>query len=129
MVDLAEHAGLGPVQSHDIAERQGIPEPYLNQLLALLRKADLIASRRGPGGGHMLARPADEITLGDLVAALEGPVWSAGEGAAGPTRVERLAGLQEVWDEVSRAVEGILGRTTLAGLVERERRGAVSYQI
>ena len=101
MIDLAQHAGLGPVQSHDIAERQDVPEPYLNQLLTLLRKAGLIASRRGPGGGHFLAKPATRITLAEVVTALEGPVWTPDDEDNG-----RWESLQGVWDEVAEAVLG-----------------------
>ncbi len=128
MLDLAERAGLGPVQSHDIAERQEIPEPYLNQLLTLLRKAGLIASRRGPGGGHLLARPATEITLADLIAALEGPIWAPDE-APGSARGGRGTALREVWQEVAEATQAILGRVTLAEVVERERQRAYTYHI
>jgi len=124
MIDLAQHVGLGPVQSHDIAERQDIPEPYLNQLLTLLRKAGLIASRRGPGGGHFLARPATRITLAEVVTALEGPVWTPDEADNG-----RWESFQVVWGEVAQAVKHILDRVTLYELLERERIRDLTYQI
>ena len=124
MIDLAQHAGLGPVQSHDIAERQDVPEPYLNQLLTLLRKAGLIASRRGPGGGHFLARPATRITLAEVVTALEGPVWTPDDEEAG-----RWESLQGVWDEVAEAVKRILEKVTLYDLLEREQSRDLTYQI
>ena len=126
MVDLAEHAGLGPIGSHEIAERQDVPEPYLNQILTLLRKAGLIGSRRGPGGGHALARAAIEITLADIVAALEGPLWIAESTATSDGRDLRLS---DIWGEVDSAIYAILQRITLADLVERSRRKAYSYQI
>jgi Rrf2 family protein len=129
MLDLALNEGTDPVQCHDIALRQDIPEPYLNQILALLRRAGLISSRRGPGGGHHLARPAAEIGLGEVVQALEGQF-----GGPWQVQTETPAGscasaLQEVWRDVGasarRAVEGI----TLAELAERARGRALSYQI
>lgn len=129
MLDLAEHAGLGPVQSHEIARRQQIPEPYLNQLLALVRKAGLVVSRRGPGGGHLLARPASDVTLAELVAALEGPFWSTDEAPGEPSWGSRSLGLQEVLREVAEATECILSRVTLADIAERERQRAYTYQI
>jgi Rrf2 family protein len=129
MLDLALQQGADPVQCRDIALRQEIPEPYLNQILALLRRAGLISSRRGPGGGHQLARPAAEIGLGEIVLALEGQF-------GGPWQVQSEApagscasALHEVWRDVGasarRAVEGI----TLAELAERARGRALSYQI
>jgi Rrf2 family protein len=127
MLELAEQAGQGTIQSHDIATRQDIPEPYLNQLLTQLRKAGLIASRRGPGGGHALARPSNEITLADLITALEGPLSSTDEG--GEARRSSCASLREVWQEVNQQVEQVLRSRTLADLVERERRRAFTYYI
>ena len=114
------------IRANDIAERQEIPEPYLNQILTLLRKAGLIESRRGPGGGHVLARPAAEITLAELVAALEGAIWSPEEGLG---QGSRTLILREVWQEVAEATERILARVSLADAVERERQRAYSYQI
>src|SRR4051794_22155275 len=63
LVELAHHYGEGPVQSAEIAGRQGIPEPYLDQILTTMRRAGLIRSVRGPQGGHTLARPPAEIHL------------------------------------------------------------------
>src|SRR5215210_8542182 len=71
MLYIAMQSGRGcPVNSHEIAQRQGIPEPYLRQILALLSKDRLIASNRGPQGGHMLGRPASEINLRDILLTL-----------------------------------------------------------
>lgn len=127
MLELAQQYGQRTTQSHDIATRQDIPEPYLNQLLTQLRKAGLIVSRRGPGGGHCLARPASEITLNELIDALEGPV-AATEDTSEPRRATCFA-LREVWQEVDQQVEKILRSHTLADLVERERRRAFTYYI
>ena len=63
MLDLAERAGQGPIQSEAIARRQSISDAYLDQLLTLLRRAGLVRSVRGPRGGHELARAAGSITL------------------------------------------------------------------
>src|ERR1044071_10275970 len=73
LFDLAQHYGEGPVQSRDIHERQDIDENYLNQILISLRKAGLIESVRGPQGGHRLARPPAQITLLEVVTAVQGP--------------------------------------------------------
>ena len=74
IIELASRMGEGPVQSADIAARQKIPEAYLDQLLVSLRRAGIVRSSRGPHGGHELARDPKELTLGDVVTALEGPV-------------------------------------------------------
>src|SRR5438067_10865034 len=74
MVDLARHWGQGTVSLHAVAEREDLPEAYLEQLVAALRKAGLVNGKRGAGGGYILAREPRAITAGDVVRALEGPI-------------------------------------------------------
>src|SRR6266540_5283919 len=74
LFDLTQRYGAGPVQSHEIHQRQGIDENYLNQILISLRKAGLIESVRGPQGGHRLARPPAQIDLLEVLVSLEGPL-------------------------------------------------------
>jgi Rrf2 family protein len=71
-VELAANAGRGALQSGEIARRQGIPGPFLDQVLMTLRRAGLIASTRGPHGGHQLARRPDQIRLDEVISVLEG---------------------------------------------------------
>src|ERR1700730_15083208 len=101
MVALARRAslsedGLDPVVPlAEIAERDGLPLAYLDHLVARLRKAGLIDSRRGARGGYMLARPAGEITMAEVVEALEGsigPIQCMTEAADGRVRLWRAAG-------------------------------------
>lgn len=124
LLDLAAHYGHGPVHTHAIAERQGLPEPYLNQLMATLRQAGLITSKRGPAGGHALARPPAEITLREAFAVLEGttsPWWCVADQA--PECVHAPAcGLRPVWQAVQSAAEGVLDRLTLADLHAQQTR-------
>ena len=127
MLELAKQYGQGPIQSHDIATSQDIPEPYLNQLLTQLRKAGLITSRRGPGGGHSLARPATEITVAELITALEGSLWPTEE--AGDQRRSSCHALVELLQELYQQTEHVLRARTLADLLERERRRAFVYHI
>jgi Rrf2 family iron-sulfur cluster assembly transcriptional regulator len=129
MLDLALHERGGPVQCRDIALRQEIPEPYLNQLLSALRRGQLIVSRRGPGGGHQLARPAGEIPLGEIVDALDGPMGSVWpDGAADPT-TSCACTLHDVWRDVTASARRVVDRTTLADLADRARQRAHSYSI
>jgi Rrf2 family cysteine metabolism transcriptional repressor len=74
MVDLARHYGGGAVSLHAIATREQLPEAYLEQLVASLRKAGLVQGKRGAGGGYTLAREPSAITAGEIVRALEGPI-------------------------------------------------------
>jgi Rrf2 family protein len=72
ILDLAIYAKKGPVPLGDVAKRQNISVKYLEQLILKLKKAGLVESQRGPFGGHMLAKPPDQITIGDIVRILEG---------------------------------------------------------
>lgn len=124
MIDLALHYGQGSQQSRDIAARQRIPEAYLDQLLTTLRKAGLIRSVRGPQGGHSLARAPMDITLGEVVDAVEGPFVPIGcmddaeNCELGPTCAQR-----EVWREVRHAVREILARVSIDDMARRQVRG------
>lgn len=121
LMDLAQHYGQGPVQSHDIARRQGLPEPYLNQLLVTLRRAGLVQSKRGPSGGHLLARPPALITVGEAFLVLEGSVapWLCVEEAETACIYAPGCGLRPVWQAVKEATEQVLNRTTLADIVRQ----------
>ena len=125
MLDLAERYGQGPVQSEAIARRQGISEAYLDQLLTLLRRAGLVRSVRGPKGGHELARPAGEITMMEVLSALEGsflPTAPGGvNGAHGARDLPSVRVQQELWQRVSEEARKILGSTTVHDLLERQR--------
>jgi Rrf2 family transcriptional regulator, cysteine metabolism repressor len=74
LVELARRTGAGPVPLAEIAEVNGLPLAYLEHLVARLRKAGLVESRRGARGGYLLARPADDITMAEVVEALEGSI-------------------------------------------------------
>jgi Rrf2 family cysteine metabolism transcriptional repressor len=133
LFDLAQHMGQGPVQSEVIATRQGIPVTYLNQLLIIMRRAGLIDSVRGPQGGHMLARPPEQITLRDILNALDGPLFTA-EGSRGdiiPTAAEDHDLVDALWDELRDRLDSILAELTLEELCKRKRKGAdnVMYYI
>ncbi len=104
----------------EIAERTGLPQPYLEQILLAVKGAGLVRSKRGVGGGYVLARPPSEITLADILAAVDGPLTTLmGE----HDHCEGHCILQEVWVGVSDETRQILERFTLEELVERTRVG------
>ena len=74
MYDLALHQGSGPISLKSVAERQGISEHYLEQLMGSLRKAGYVRSVRGAQGGYQLTKKPEEISVGDIVRAMEGPI-------------------------------------------------------
>lgn len=127
MIELASAHGHRSLQTGEIAARRAIPESYLEQLLTTLRKAGLVASSRGPQGGHALAVPPSKVTAGDVVRALEGPVivMDCLDNPDSP------CALKELWLEVRGAVEGVLDRVTVEDLAARQaaEEGALMYNI
>jgi Rrf2 family cysteine metabolism transcriptional repressor len=127
MLDLAERFGQGPVQSEAIARRQGVSDAYLDQLLTLLRRAGLVRSVRGPRGGHELARPASDISLMDVLGALEGDFLAIGPSGSGAGRADGAEELpsvrvqRELWGTVRAATEKVLAGTTVHDLLERQQ--------
>ncbi len=128
LLELAQRAGQGPIQSREIAERQGIPDAYLNQLLLLLRNAGIVQSLRGPAGGHLLARPPERVTMAEVVGALEGLPQVESNGAADRTDAWAVRWLGR---EIDQAVACVLNDITLETLLnrKREREGALTYHI
>jgi Rrf2 family protein len=117
---LAERYGEGPVQSAEIAARQGLPEAYLEQLLTVLRRAGLIRSIRGPAGGHLLARAPDEVRLGEIVGVLDGPTPTLSCLDERGCRVSRACALADVWHDVHEAAQAIVDGISLADLLARQ---------
>jgi len=74
VLELSLQYEKGPVHLTDIAKRQDIPEPFLQQIMGTLRTSGFVLSRKGPGGGFTLARPPSEVSLGSLIRALDGPI-------------------------------------------------------
>ncbi len=120
MLDLAMHHGQGLVPIQDVARRQSIPQRYLEQVLLLLKRAGFLGSRRGSSGGYRLTRPPGEISVGEVLRAIEGGLTPL-EVAGRESRPAREAGrdLAELWDEVAEAVAAVIDRTTFGDLAER----------
>jgi Rrf2 family protein len=133
LFDLAQRYGEGPVQSDDIATRQGIPVNYLNQLLITMRRAGLIESLRGPQGGHLLARRPDTITLLEALSALEGPLLPSDHSREDltPTQPEDHDLVDALWVDLREQINKVFAAVTLDDLCQRKRQrsGDVMYYI
>ncbi len=131
VMDLAQRYGSGLTQSAEIAARQRIPESYLEQLLAALRKAGIVRSVRGPGGGHELARPPAEISLGDVLDVLEGVQTPSTCLDDGRCTVSDSCVLVDVWRELTESYQRIVHNLTLDELLRRqaEREARTMYYI
>lgn len=127
-----ERSDVGkPVRLADIADGRGMPLQFLEQVFASLRRAGIVRSRRGASGGYALGRPAAEISVLDVVTALDG-VPSPAECTLGLCDHSDGCGAASVWIEVQQALEAVLGETSIANLLAREdalRRCTPMYQI
>jgi Rrf2 family protein len=118
MLELAAAGGL--VKGEQLATAQGIPQKFLESILIDLRHAELVTSRRGVDGGYALGRPADEITLADVIRAVEGPIATVRGVRPDDVRYEGVArALAAVWIDLRAAMRGVLEETTLADIVSR----------
>ncbi len=114
-------AGEGPVKGEKLAEAQQIPLQFLEHILLELKHSGIVRARRGAKGGYWLARPAEQVTIADLVRAVEGPI--ADVQSTPPEAIEyrgNAAHLREVWVAVRASLRSVLEEVTLADLVSGE---------
>jgi Rrf2 family protein len=122
MAELAAATRV-PVTTERLANAQAIPAKFLESIMLELRHAGLVVSRRGAEGGYQLARPAAEISLADVIRAVEGPLATVrGIRPENISYVGAAAGLREVWIDLRSAMRSVLEQTTLAELVSRNAR-------
>jgi Rrf2 family iron-sulfur cluster assembly transcriptional regulator len=123
LLSLALHGATSqPTSVRDIADRTGLPQPYLEQILLALKGAGLVRSKRGVGGGYVLARPPEEITLAQIVAAVDGPIVAGDFGEPhenGACDHEGQCILLAVWSELGEQIRTQLQSLSLADMVAR----------
>ncbi len=113
--DLAYNGHGTPIRVQEVGQRQGVPHRFLEQILRDLRRAGLVEGKRGPGGGFVLARPADEITLRAVVEAVDGPIARHDEqDAADWTPAAHRPDF--VWPDLSERMAGVLGEIRISDL-------------
>ena len=118
MLDLAQHYDQGPVQIGDVSKRENISVKYLEQLIIPLKKANFIKSVRGPKGGHMLAKPPEEITVGEIVGILEGGI-NLSSCIENPEVCDRTRECltRGLWEEATKAMYEKLNSATLSKMI------------
>ena len=127
MADLAQSAEEGPVTLADIASRQSISLSYLEQLFAKLRRAGVVKSVRGPGGGYELAHPAGETRISDIMTAVDEPLRATRCGSTkGCLADGRRCVTHDLWDELGRHIYLFLNGLTLEDVLERRVAGAAA---
>ncbi|WP_295392668.1 Fe-S cluster assembly transcriptional regulator IscR [uncultured Thiodictyon sp.] len=124
MLDLALNQGQGPTALADIAQRQGISLSYLEQLFAKLRRCTLVTSVRGPGGGYNLARPAADIPVAMVIAAVDETIDTTRCNRAGNCQNGEPCLTHELWHDLSIRIQDYLESITLQELIDRRAAAA-----
>ncbi|PSL45097.1 BadM/Rrf2 family transcriptional regulator [Salsuginibacillus halophilus] len=121
MIALAKKHGEGPTSLKSIAKDHNLSEHYLEQLIAPLRNAQLVKSVRGAYGGYMLAKEPEDVTAGDVIRVLEGPI--------SPVEVleDEEPAKRDLWIKIRDAVKNVLDETTLEDLASYEDAGDQEY--
>jgi len=123
LLELALHYHTGqPVRVREIAEAHGIPPQFLVQILLQLKAAGLVASTRGASGGYRLVREPGELSLGEVMSVMDGPLQGADRNAATETPLSRA--LQQTWQRAVAAERELLDSTSFADLIEDVREPA-----
>ncbi len=117
MLDLSVNYGSGSITLADISERQSISLSYLEQLFSKLRKHDLVSSARGPGGGYRLSRPAEEITIFDVISAVDENIDSTACKGKGDCHDGQECLSHHLWCNLSKQIQAFLSDITLGQVV------------
>lgn len=120
MLDLAYHSKSNPVTLTDIARRQTISLSYLEQLFARLRRAGLVEGVRGPGGGYQLSRGATQITIADIITAVDEPIDSTRCGGKANCQDNQPCLTHDLWMSLSEQIRQYLATISLADVLKRQ---------
>lgn len=129
MIDLALREGDGPVTLSGISERQRISLSYLEQLFGKLRRHNLVASVRGPGGGYCLARPAPEISVADIIFAVDEPLDATQCGGKENCQDEHRCMTHDLWTNLNKRMYEYLHSVNLGVLVAQQRARTEGQQV
>ena len=121
MMDLAMHHGSGPVTLAEISGRQKISLSYLEQLFGKLRRHQLVESVRGPGGGYCLAKETGDLTVADIILAVDEPIDATQCGGKENCRDEQKCLTHDLWATLNERIFDYLGSVTLRQLVESHK--------
>ncbi len=128
LLDLTMNEGRTPSTLASVAERQGIPSSYLEQLFARLRRRRLVVGVRGPGGGYRLAQPADSISVAQILRAAGEGIEATRCGGTADCHGGSRCLTHQLWSDLEQCIESFCDGITLGGLARRERHCAIAPQ-
>ena len=123
--ELAKRAGEGPVKTADIADAQAIPPRFLEVILSQLKQTGFVASQRGAEGGYVLVRPADQLSVGEIMRFMQGsisPVGCVSGNAKDQCSLHGKCVFLPMWERAAQALSSVYDTTTLQDLIDDERR-------
>ncbi len=126
MIDVAMHGGQGPVTLGGVSERQKISLSYLEQLFGKLRRHGLVESVRGPGGGYHLARPANMVSVADVILAVDEPIDATKCGGKENCHDDKRCMTHELWANLNGHIFAFLRSVTLEQLVRQQDKPPVA---
>src|ERR1051326_6458618 len=126
MIDVAMHKGHGPVTLAGVAERQKISLSYLEQLFGKLRRAGLVDSVRGPGGGYNLARTSEGVSVADIITAVDEPIDATQCGGKENCQDDKRCMTHELWASLNTHIFTFLSSVTLEQLVRQQDKSDVA---
>ena len=129
MIDLALHSGDGPVTLAEISERQKISLSYLEQLFGKLRRQALVSSVRGPGGGYNLAKATDQVSVADIIVAVDEPIDATQCGGKENCHDEHKCITHDLWVSLNERIFDYLRGVTLAQLVLQQQARAQDVKV
>ena len=129
MIDLALRDGEGPVTLADISERQKISLSYLEQLFGRLRRQGLVKSTRGPGGGYTLAKRTEEVSVAEVILAVDEPIDATQCGGKENCHDDRKCLTHDLWTKLNAHIFDYLHAVTLAQLVAQHREASQQQQV
>lgn len=133
ILDLAKHYGQSPVTIHSLAHRADIPIKFLEQILLELKRAGFVESKRGKIGGYLLAKEPQELTLGEVIRFIDGPIKPIAcvDDAYIGCREKNKCVFRGIWRKITEATSNIVDNITFKDLVENDKRirSALIYQI
>lgn len=121
--ELSKRHGKGPIRTNEIADAQAVPQRFLENILNELKSTGLVESRRGMRGGYLIARNPAELTVGEVIRLIDGPldpVKCIGEGPNATCPLQANCSLVRLWDRAKAAVENVYDNTTFHDLVEED---------
>lgn len=128
LLDMVMNSQKGPVSLAEISRRQGISLSYLEQLFAKMRRNNLVVSTRGPGGGYSLSLPPEEVSISDIIGAVDDKVEVTNKDALAGSAAYEPCLTEQLWEELSDQISSYLTNISLADMIDNQRESSTAVE-